>query len=140
MLKFFSHPTMLIDIHRDLQRRGCNRTSFEFAKLMYSLDPWSDPHGALLHLDSLSIRAGMSDWLLDVWNFFDSHNNELQSRWNVQALPGWWYSRALALKINGNVEVRIDALNSITFSFKLEYESTGRSHRKVSFDSSSFSR
>jgi len=92
-------------LHRqiaDLQRRGCNRTAFEFSKLLYSLDPWSDPHGALLHLDSLAIKGSMHDWLLDLWDFFQRHSKDLESRLNVMALPGWWYARALALRIKGS--------------------------------------
>ena len=49
----------------DLQRRGCVRTAFEFARLLYALDPWTDPHGALLHLEFLAIKSGMEEWMLD---------------------------------------------------------------------------
>ncbi|KAL6304111.1 transcriptional repressor TCF25-domain-containing protein [Sparassis latifolia] len=92
-------------IHRqvsDLQRRGCVRTAFEFARLLYSLDPWTDPHGALLHLDYLSIKAGMGVWLLQLWDFFAMHAKEpedFHSRLRVTVLPGWSYTRALALYI-----------------------------------------
>jgi hypothetical protein len=41
----------------------------------------------------------MSDWVLDVWDFFSSRSKDLENRWSVKALPGWWYTRALALKI-----------------------------------------
>ncbi|CCL99007.1 uncharacterized protein FIBRA_01015 [Fibroporia radiculosa] len=90
-------------LHRqvsDLQRRGCVRAAFEFARLLYSLDPWTDPHGALLHLDYLAIKAGMSQWLLDMWDFFSSKANDSSGfggRLRVTVLPGWVYARALAL-------------------------------------------
>jgi len=84
----------------DLQRRGCVRTAFEFARLLYSLDPWTDPHGALLYLDYLGIKCGMGQWLLDLWDHFDESWQEGQhrNRVNVSVLPGWAYARALALR------------------------------------------
>ncbi|EIN04337.1 DUF654-domain-containing protein [Punctularia strigosozonata HHB-11173 SS5] len=92
-------------LHRqvsDLQRRGCFRTAFEFAKLLYSLEPMTDPHGALLHLDFLSIKSGNGTWLLDVYNFFEMHAKDENSPWrkrmNVLTLPGWRFSRALAMR------------------------------------------
>ncbi|KDR71096.1 hypothetical protein GALMADRAFT_229747 [Galerina marginata CBS 339.88] len=94
-------------LHRqitDLQRRGCVRTSFEFARLMYSLDPWNDPHGSLLHLDFLAIKAGMYQWLLDVYEVFAERqakgDGQTNNRLNPSLLPGWAYARALALRIS----------------------------------------
>ncbi|KAH7880601.1 transcriptional repressor TCF25-domain-containing protein [Lentinula edodes] len=97
-------------LHRqasDLQRRGCMRTAFEFAKLLYSLDPWGDPHGAVLHLDFLALKAGMSQWLLDVFALFESNFVEKSStspqkslRVDPSVLPGWAYAKALALKLS----------------------------------------
>ncbi|KAH9887711.1 transcriptional repressor TCF25-domain-containing protein [Cubamyces lactineus] len=95
-------------LHRqvtDLQRRGCVRTAFEFARLMYALDPWSDPHGALLHLDYLSIKAGMTQWLIDLCEVFESDvEKEVQEgkspyvrRIIPNIMPGIAYSHALAL-------------------------------------------
>lgn len=101
----------------DLQRRGTFRTAFEFSRLLYSLDPWGDPHGALLHLDFLSVKAGMAQWAIDLWAFFESASTKsstggevedekgqsglLKGRANVLALPGWAYARALALRTVG---------------------------------------
>ncbi|KZP07253.1 DUF654-domain-containing protein [Athelia psychrophila] len=90
-------------LHRqvtDLQRRGCYRTAFEFARLLYSLDPWSDPHGALCHLDYLAIRCGMGAWLLEMWELFDgfAQDKSRKNRVNVNFLPGWAYAKALALR------------------------------------------
>lgn len=94
------HVRYLTCIHRssDLQRRGCARTAFEFARLLYSLDPWSDPHGALLHLEFLAIKAGMEQWLLETWDFFTT-NGPFSNRMQPNFLPGWTYARALALFI-----------------------------------------
>ncbi len=74
------------------------RTAFEFARLLYSLDPSVDPHGALLHLDFLAIKAGMTQWLLDLWDVQCRFSeNAWKGRSHVRALPGWAYARALAL-------------------------------------------
>ncbi|KAI0285130.1 transcriptional repressor TCF25-domain-containing protein [Russula aff. rugulosa BPL654] len=100
-------------LHRqviDLQRRGLYRTAFEFAKLLLSLDPWSDPHGALLHLDFLAIKCAMHSWLLSFSEVFSSktsgHSSELeepQSGYHpVCVLPGWAYARALAFRAEGD--------------------------------------
>ena len=89
----------------DLQRRGIYRTAFEFARLLLSLDPWSDPHGAYLHLDFLAIKSGMQSWLLSFSRLFAPvvfEASELDespfSQMPVIALPGWAYARALALR------------------------------------------
>ncbi|GJE99434.1 transcriptional repressor TCF25-domain-containing protein [Phanerochaete sordida] len=88
-------------VHRqasDLQRRGCVRTAFEFARLLLALDPATDPHGALLHLDFLAIKSGMHQWLIDMWDTqCQMSASEWQGRAHVRALPGWAYARALAL-------------------------------------------
>ena len=82
-------------IYSDLTRRGCVRTAFEVTKLLYSLDPSTDPHGSLLHLDFLALKTSQTHWLLELW---DAHLQLPSSRrLSVQALPNWHYSRALAL-------------------------------------------
>ena len=106
---FLVSSTTAHPIFSDLQRRGCNRTAFEFAKLLLSFDPYTDPHGSLLYLDFLAIRAGSEEWLLSLWRLHDeiaieAENEDNQShtefccRFNVTALPGWAFARALALK------------------------------------------
>ncbi|KAH8105420.1 transcriptional repressor TCF25-domain-containing protein [Cristinia sonorae] len=90
-----------LGLHRqvaDLQRRGCVRTAFEYAKLLLSLDPSSDPHGSLFHLDFLAIKTNQFQWLLDVWNSYGEMGRTVTlNRINVQVLPGWAFARALAL-------------------------------------------
>ncbi|EIW81729.1 DUF654-domain-containing protein [Coniophora puteana RWD-64-598 SS2] len=96
-------------LHRqafDLVRRGCLRTAFEFTKLLWSLDPWSDPHGALLHLDFLAVRANMGDWLLDVYDAYASmyakskaQDKDKTDRVDPSVLPGWMYARSLAIRV-----------------------------------------
>ncbi|KAH9180075.1 DUF654-domain-containing protein [Lactarius sanguifluus] len=99
-------------LHRhviDLQRRGIYRTAFEFARLLLSLDPWSDPHGVYLHLDFLAIKSGMHSWLLSFSQLFapvvskaSGLGESQSSQMPIIALPGWAYARALALKVEGD--------------------------------------
>ena len=97
----------------DLQRRGVYRTAFEFARLLLSLDPWSDPHGAYLHLDFLAIKSGMHSWLLSFFNIFspvvsktpppsEEPEEPRSNHAPVCAFPGWAYARALAFRAQGD--------------------------------------
>jgi tetratricopeptide (TPR) repeat protein len=113
-------------LHRqvaDLQRRGCIRTAFEFGRFLYSLEPWTDPHGVLFHLDFVSIKSGMGQWLLDVYAEFSGARTEFEDHLNPSALPGWAYARALALfareKAGGGQSVgsSTDALKQAMLAF-----------------------
>ncbi|KAH6899484.1 cytoplasmic protein [Coprinopsis sp. MPI-PUGE-AT-0042] len=111
-------------VHRqvaDLQRRGCVRTAFEFAKLLYSLDPWSDPHGALLHLDHLAVRAGVHQWVIDIHELFASRRASATSkpdaRIDPSLLPGFTYTKALALRSLGQMEASTEALKTALQDF-----------------------
>lgn len=80
------------------------RAAFEFARLLLSLDPFGDPHGALLHLDYLAPRCGMNDWIIKLWDTWDTVANEERQSGssplaavNPQFLPGMSYGRAAAL-------------------------------------------
>ena len=75
--------------------------------MLYSIDPWNDPHGALFHLDYLSVKAGMSQWLLDVFDHFETREKTevmYRGRMDPSLLPGWAYARALALRIAENAK------------------------------------
>jgi hypothetical protein len=92
-------------LNSDLQRRGCVRTALEFARLLYSLDPYTDPHGALLHLDYLALKCGAGAWLLDLWVAHAARTDESYAgRVNVTALPSWPYARALALRMQEDAD------------------------------------
>ncbi|KAL4259391.1 TCF25 family protein [Pleurotus pulmonarius] len=106
---YVENRPFFLAVHRqviDLQRRGCVRTAFEFARLLLSLDPWEDPHGALFHLDFLALKAGMGSWLLEMYDLHASNNSSISKavtqqqneRLNPTVLPGWLYARALALR------------------------------------------
>lgn len=92
-------------LHRQvlqLERRGCMRAAFEHARLLYSLNPSEDPHGALLHLDYLAPRCGMNDWLIRLWDTWENVDSEEPTgkgvpRLNPKFLPGMPYAKALAM-------------------------------------------
>ncbi|KAI0773668.1 transcriptional repressor TCF25-domain-containing protein [Fomes fomentarius] len=99
---YVENRPFFLALHRqvtDLQRRGCVRTAFEFARLL--------SHGALLHIDYLAIKAGMSQWLVDLWDLFEPEiergvkdaKSPYVQRILPNILPGVAYSRALALFI-----------------------------------------
>ncbi|KAK0455688.1 transcriptional repressor TCF25-domain-containing protein [Desarmillaria tabescens] len=106
---FVENRPFFLALHRqaaDLQRRGCLRTAFEFARLMYSLDPWNDPHGALYHLDYLAFKGNMTGWLLEMFDLFKQKRQEKGVRINPSILPGWMYARALALRVSRDAKQR----------------------------------
>ncbi|KAG8679944.1 hypothetical protein FRC09_018603, partial [Ceratobasidium sp. 395] len=93
-------------LHRhvlSLSRRGTPRTVFEFARLLFALDPIGDPHGAAFYLDFLSVKVSMGQWLLDVWDIWPEARREVADNppashgIDVRCLPGWAYTRALIL-------------------------------------------
>ena len=52
-------------------------------------------------MDFLAVRSGMHDWLVNLWELHDAKawgDKDLGGTFNVLALPGWHYARALALR------------------------------------------
>ncbi|CEL59750.1 Transcription factor 25 OS=Homo sapiens GN=TCF25 PE=1 SV=1 [Rhizoctonia solani AG-1 IB] len=97
---------LFLALHRhilSLSRRGIPRTAFEFARLLFALDPIGDPHGAAFYLDYLSAKGGMGQWLLDVWDVWPEARKEIADNplashgINIHCIPGWSYTRALIL-------------------------------------------
>lgn len=78
------------------------RTAFEFARLLWALDPWTDPHGALLHLDFLVPKTREAGWASEMENVWESLRENGDQLAPLQALPGWCWSRALTLKESGD--------------------------------------
>ena len=85
-------------LYRDLARRGLARTAFEFARLLWALDPWTDPHGALLHLEFLASK-GMNEWMEEVSQVFESHPKQSEGKMDPTVLPGWTWSRAVVMRL-----------------------------------------
>ncbi|GHJ87779.1 hypothetical protein NliqN6_4181 [Naganishia liquefaciens] len=82
---------LFLALHREvthLARRGLWQTAFNYCKILLSLDPHTDPHGSLLWLDFLAVKANNVDWLDQVAETMD-----------VSHLPGFAYNRALGLRI-----------------------------------------
>ena len=48
----------------NLGQRGTWRTAYEWAKLLWALDPIADPYSILLFLDSIAIRGGQAEHFL----------------------------------------------------------------------------
>lgn len=79
-------------VYRYLGRRGCWVTAFNFAKLLFSVDPQGDPHGAALWLDFLAVKSGNSTWLLSMFE------QDEQAAVAFDGFPGMAYAKALALR------------------------------------------
>ncbi len=77
-----------INPDRHLAKRGLWSSAFNYAKLLLSLDPHDDPHGALLWLDFLSIKSNNLDWIVEAEEVYLS-----------AFLPGLVYNKALAAKM-----------------------------------------
>ena len=54
-------------------------------------------------MDGLAVKAGVHDWILDIWEYFETDRDGLAGRLIPTVLPGWWYTRALAMKIREDV-------------------------------------
>lgn len=68
-------------------RRGCHTSAYSLAKTLYNLDPRADRRFILLALDILALRAGQSDFVLSLFDLSPK----------CRALPGIWFTRAIAL-------------------------------------------
>ena len=75
---------------QNLMQRGTWKTAFEWAKLLYQLDPDTDPYGTTLLLDQLAIRGRQHQQLIDLFS-----ESGFRSRW--QHLPNMHISLVLAL-------------------------------------------
>lgn len=103
---------MFLAIHRIiayLGRRGCWVTAFNFAKLLFSLDPMvssrlligrsetdkqNDPHGAAFWLDFLAIKSGNHAWILSL---FEEQSEQMPAA-VFQGYPGMAFAYALACR------------------------------------------
>lgn len=73
-----------------LESRAFSRTALEISKLLLSLDPINDPLAMILVIDFYAIRAKQYEWLIQIYNEWETSNN-------LSQLPNMAYSYALAL-------------------------------------------
>lgn len=78
-----------------LEGRACSRTALEVAKLILSFDPENDPLAMILAIDYYALRAQQYEWLIQLYNEWESSNN-------LSQLPNMAYSFALALFYHDN--------------------------------------
>lgn len=74
------------------------RTAFEFARLLFALDPWSDPHGAIMHLEFLAVKADQREWFLELEETWEKLRAERSFILPLDSRPGWVWSKSLILR------------------------------------------
>ncbi|KAG2232357.1 hypothetical protein INT48_007372 [Thamnidium elegans] len=77
-----------------LTRRGCWKTASEFNKLLFSLDPTSDPLGALLSLDYHALSAKDYEYVLKMHNEWRTDGKLYPV--DLSNMPNFAYSAAYA--------------------------------------------
>ncbi|KAI8824541.1 transcriptional repressor TCF25-domain-containing protein [Fimicolochytrium jonesii] len=100
-----------------LARRGCWRTSFEFAKFLLALDIDADPLGTLYSIDAYALNAKEEEWYL---RFVDAYQESL----GLLDYPNHAYSLALA-------KWAVEAKNHKSSSSSLHAESTTLLHTAI---------
>ena len=88
---FSYHRAFFLGLLRHIQslsRRGCWQTSFEFSKLLLSLDPMNDPLSVLNFVDYLGLKANQYSYVLSLVNEWTLHK--------LQDWPNFAYSAAIA--------------------------------------------
>ncbi|ETV97740.1 hypothetical protein H310_09106 [Aphanomyces invadans] len=115
----------LFFLMRQVGRRGCVRSAFEIAKLIWSLDPKGDPMHVLLCLDYYALSARQCQFVVDLVN----SNTEVVFRTDksvavpslalvtVAELPGLQLSAALARYLLGDVVRATDDLAATLSKF-----------------------
>ncbi|KLT44840.1 DUF654-domain-containing protein [Cutaneotrichosporon oleaginosum] len=94
---FVENRPLFTALHRNISylgRRGCWVTAFNFAKLLFALDPEGDPHCAALWLDFLAVKAKQGSWLLQMLE--QRETSRAAALWH--GYPGMAWARALALR------------------------------------------
>ncbi|KAF7727925.1 Transcription factor 25, partial [Apophysomyces ossiformis] len=77
-----------------LTRRGCWRTAFEFNKLLFSLDPDTDPLGSLLSMDYYALSAKDHNYVLSMLKGWKTSGDIYPIE--LDAMPNFAYSGAYA--------------------------------------------
>ncbi|VDK68161.1 unnamed protein product [Litomosoides sigmodontis] len=88
----FENRAFYLLLHRHLRNlvdRHCFRTALNVARLIYRLDPVSDPLAIMLTIDMIALKAREYNYLILLYN-------TLQASKNLDRLPNFAYSVALA--------------------------------------------
>ncbi|RHZ78146.1 hypothetical protein Glove_167g94 [Diversispora epigaea] len=87
----FENRAFFLALFRQIQslsRRGCWQTSFEFSKLLLSLDPVNDPLCVLHIIDYIGLKAKQYEYVISFTNEWEHYN--------LKNLPNFSYSSAMA--------------------------------------------
>ncbi|KAI8883452.1 DUF654-domain-containing protein [Backusella circina FSU 941] len=102
--------SFFIAIFRHIQfliRRGCWKTALEFNKVLFSLDPESDPLGGLLSLDYHALTARDFDYIVKMNSEWRTDGNVYPT--HLSNLPSFAYSTAFAqFKISDKKKESLD--------------------------------
>ncbi|VDK67425.1 unnamed protein product [Onchocerca ochengi] len=88
----FENRAFYLLLHRHLRNlvdRHCFKTALHVARLIYRLDPISDPLAIMLTIDMIALKAREYNYLILLYN-------TLQTSKNLDRLPNFAYSVALA--------------------------------------------
>ncbi|EJD75752.1 Hc38 [Loa loa] len=88
----FENRAFYLLLHRHLRNlvdRHCFKTALHVARLIYRLDPVSDPLAIVLTIDTIALKAREYNYLILLYN-------TLQASKNLDRLPNFAYSVALA--------------------------------------------
>lgn len=122
-----------------LEGRACARTALEVAKLILSFDPVTDPLAMILVIDYYALRAKQYDWLVQLYDEWESTNN-------LSQLPNMAFSYALALfylNKSGDLELADKAIQYAVLMFpgvvkplldalSVQVDSRASSHKYIS--------
>lgn len=72
-----------------LSKRSCPETAFEYLKILFNLDPKTDPVGTVLLMDYYALKAERYSWYLEFYDTF-------KDRFSLDKLPNAVFSSALA--------------------------------------------
>lgn len=126
--EFFDNRRIHLALFRHIQfltRKGCFRTALEMSKILWSLDPYTDPMGVRLIVDYLAIQSGELEWFEEFWHCLtateisdnvdtDDHCCPID-KLSPCIIANWYYSKALIeLKKKKNVKKKDPSSSSFS--------------------------
>ncbi len=123
--KYYENRNFHLSVFRHIQyqaRKACWKTAFEFAKLLFALEPEEDALGMSLLIDFYAHKAGEYNWLLQFLDAFPLDS------------PNIAYGRALAMHHLGKKEATqalFDAMKRWPAIVPRLFEACGATHSKL---------